>query len=179
MTEPTTPAAEPGDRPARGSAVSKIVLGVVVAAITGLIVYAVSSDDRGTIDVGEGDCIKIVSAADAQIDRVDCGSTDAVYKVAKKLDSATGLCPAGEYTQLTSGSSMKLCLMLNAKEGDCLRTETVGRNRTHERVPCGPSAEYRIVKVLPGTVDTKACEPGNVVATYLEPPTTICLTTKP
>jgi hypothetical protein len=172
------PADDPDDPPKKASPASKIVLGLVLAAVAGLVVYAVVSGNQGTINAQQGDCIKIVSAADAQVGPVDCGSADAVYKIAKKLDSAKGVCPEGEYSELTSGSSVKLCLMLNAKEGDCFATEAIGRNRTHERVACG-GAQYRVVKVIPGTVDSKACAQGNVVATYSEPMTTICMTTEP
>jgi hypothetical protein len=169
------PADDPADPSKTSGPASKIALSVVLAAVTGLVVYAVVSGNHGMIDARQGDCIKIVSAADAQVERVDCGSADAVYVVAKKLDSARGVCPEGEYSELTSGSSVKLCLMLNAKEGDCFTTETIGRNRTHERVPC-TAAEYRVVKVVPGTVDSKVCAQGNVAATYSEPMRTICLT---
>jgi hypothetical protein len=175
----TEPADDPDDPPKKASRTSKIVLSVVLAAVTGLVVYAVLSGNHGAIDVEQGDCIKIVSAADAQVERVDCGSAGAVYRVARKLDSAKGVCPEGAYSELTSGSSVKLCLMLNAKEGDCFTTEAIGRNRTHERVPCTDSAEYRVVKVVPDTVDSKVCAPGNVVAIYSEPPVTICLAVRP
>src|SRR5882762_9353788 len=167
---------DPADPPEKATQAPKIVLSVVMAGIVGLIVYAVVNGNGGTVAAQRGDCVKIVSAADAKVESVDCGSQDAVYEVAKRFDSATGSCPDGEYSELTSGNSVKLCLMLNAKEGDCFVTETIGRNRTHKRVPCGPSAEYRVVKVVPGKMDSKECAGGNVVASYAEPPTTICLT---
>jgi hypothetical protein len=172
------PADNPDDPPRKASPASKIVLGLALSAVAGLVVYAVVSGNHGAINARQGDCIRIVSAADARVDRVDCGSAEAVYRIAKKLDSAKGVCPEGEYSELTSGSSVKLCLMLNAKEGDCFTTETIGRNRTHERVACD-AAQYRVVKVLPDTMDSKACAQGNVVATYSEPMTTICMTGRP
>ncbi|MFD1045902.1 hypothetical protein ACFQ1S_10165, partial [Kibdelosporangium lantanae] len=106
---------------------------------------------------------------------VDCDSPEAVYRVGKRLDSASGACPDGEYSELTSGESLKLCLMLNAHEGDCFTTMAAGRNQTHQRVPCEGHAEYQVRKVVVGRQDRSLCDQGNVVASYSEPAMTVCL----
>ena len=153
---------------------SRIVVGAVVLAVLGLGAYFVVNAGKGAIAAGQGDCVKVVSAADAKTELVDCGAPEAVYRVAKRLGSSSGMCPTGEYSELTSGS-VKLCLMLNLKEGDCLSTSSAGRNQTHQRVPCDPAAEYRVLKVITGSMDSTLCAPGNVVASYSEPPATICM----
>jgi hypothetical protein len=173
--EAPPPPAEPG----RSGRLPKVVLGIVLLVIAGLVLYFLIRAGQEPVAAEPGECIKVVSAQDAEIERVDCAAPEAVYKVAARLTSTSAACPEGEYSELTSGSSMKLCLMLNAKEGDCFSTTFAGRNRTHERVPCGPSAEYKVVKVVTGKADSKLCVNGDVVASYTEPPMTICLTAKP
>jgi hypothetical protein len=170
------PSQEP--RPRRSGPWPKVLAAVGVLAVAGLAAYFLSGGATGKVTAGPGDCVRVVSAADAEIDRVDCAAHDAVYQVAKRLDNSSAPCPAGEYSELISGGS-KLCLMLNAEEGDCFTTTFAGRNRTHERVPCVPPAEYRVVKVVAGKDDTTLCASGEVVASYSEPPMTICLTPKP
>jgi hypothetical protein len=156
---------------------SRVILGAVVLVAIGLVAYFLLNRDKGAIAAAQGDCIKVVSAADAKTERADCGAPEAVYLVAKKLDSTSGMCPVGEYSELTSGSA-KLCLMLNVKVGDCLTTTSAGQNQTHQRVAC-EAADYRVLKVITSKVGSAACEQGNVVASYTEPPTTICLSVKP
>lgn len=152
----------------------KIAVGAVALATAGFAGYLLVDATNGKVTATQGDCIKVVSAADAKTERADCRSSDAIYRVAKKLDGTTANCPSGEYSELTSGTT-KLCLMLNAKEGDCLTTTAAGRNQVHERVPCDRTSEYKVRKVVNGRQDTTLCDPGNVVASYSDPPATICL----
>jgi hypothetical protein len=156
----------------------KVILGAVVLAALGIAAYFLLNGTKGAIAAAQGDCLKVVSAAEATTERADCDDPEAVYRVAKRLASTSGMCPVGEYSELTSGEA-KLCLMLNAKEGDCLTTTATGRNQTHQRVACDAAAEYQVLKVITGKADSTACEQGNVVASYAEPPTTICLSVKP
>jgi hypothetical protein len=154
----------------------KVLLGTVLLAVIAVAVYVVLNRGRDTtVAVEQGQCVKVVSAENAEAVPADCGSPDAVYRVAKKV---SGPCPQGEYTELTSGDGVKLCLTLNATEGDCFKMTSAGRNKMHTRVPCA-AAEYRVLKVVAGQADKALCAAGNVVATYAEPASTLCLTAKP
>ncbi|MFC0116299.1 LppU/SCO3897 family protein [Kibdelosporangium aridum] len=157
---------------------SKVVLGVVALGVVGLIIFGIINWGTGAASAEAGDCIKVVSASSAEAEKAECGSQEAVYKVAKKLDSSSDACPKGDYTEWTRRSrrdTMKLCLMLNAKEGDCFKISASGLNQTDERVPCGPSAPYKVVKVVTGTANKSACARGNVAAVYSEQATTLCI----
>jgi hypothetical protein len=150
----------------------------VVAGVIGLIVIAVANWGTSARAAGEGDCIKVISTSDAEAGKVECSAPEAIYKVAKKLDSAASRCPEGDYTEWTGGKrtdTVKLCLMLNAKEGDCFKTTTSGGNESDERVACS-SADFKVVKVVPDKADKAACAKGNLAATYSQPATTLCLT---
>jgi hypothetical protein len=153
----------------------KVAAAVVLLVAVGLVGYFLVSGSHGAVAAAQGDCIEVVSAQDARTETVDCGSPEAVYRVAKRLDSASGACPDGEYSELTSGRSVKLCLMLNAHEGDCLTTMAAGRNQTHQRVPCDGPATYQVRKLVVGRQDPALCDQGNVVASYSEPALTVCL----
>jgi hypothetical protein len=153
----------------------KVAVAVVLLAAVGLVGYFLVGGSRGAIAAVQGDRIEVVSAQDARTETVDCRGPEAVYRVGKRLDSASGACPDGEYSELTSGTSVKLCLMLNAHEGDCFTTMAAGRNRTHQRVPCAGPAEYQVRRVVVGRQDRTLCDEGNVVASYSEPATTVCL----
>ncbi|CAM3787326.1 hypothetical protein KIPE111705_24975 [Kibdelosporangium persicum] len=174
---PNLPPNLPPPMPAKNGG-KRVALGVVALGVVGLVVFGIMNWGTGAAAAEAGDCIKVVSASSADAEKADCGSQEAVYKVAKKLDSSAGQCPKGDYTEWTKRSrrdTMKLCLMLNAKEGDCFKITSGGGNQTDERVPCGPSAPYKVVKVVTGTADKSACGRGNVAAVYSEPATTLCI----
>ncbi|MET0238179.1 MAG: hypothetical protein ABW224_26295 [Kibdelosporangium sp.] len=171
------PPGMPPPKPQGTSAGARVLIGVVVAGIIGLIVVAVANWGTSARAAEEGDCLKVVSTADAEADQVECTAPEAVYKVAKKLDSASSRCPQGDYTEWSGGKrtdTVKLCLMLNAKEGDCFKTTSSGGNDTDERVACS-SADFKVVKVVSGKADKAACARGNLAATYSQPATTLCL----
>lgn len=168
----------PPPKPRGTSAGAKVLIGVVVAGVIGLIVVAVANWGTSARAAEEGDCIKVISTSDAEAGRVECSAPEAIYKVAKKLGSASNRCPDGDYTEWTGGKrtdTVKLCLMLNAKEGDCFKTTTSGGNESDERVACS-SADFKVVKVVTGKADKAACARGNLAATYSQPATTLCLT---
>ncbi|ALG05994.1 LppU/SCO3897 family protein [Kibdelosporangium phytohabitans] len=157
----------------------KIVGGVVALGVIGLIIFGIVNWGTGAGAAEAGDCIRVVSASSADAEKADCNTQEAVYKVAKKLDSSAGLCPKGDYTEWTRRSrtdTMKLCLMLNAKEGDCFKISSGGGNKADERAPCGGSA-VKVAKIVTGKADPAACGKGkgDMAAVYSEPATTLCL----
>lgn len=158
----------------------KIIGGVVALGVVGLIIFGIINWGTSASSADAGDCIKVVSASSADAEKTDCSSQEAIYKVAKKLDSSASQCPKGDYTEWTRRSrrsSTKLCLMLNAKEGDCFKVASGrGSNQADERVACDSSA-FRVTKVVTGTADESACgkTKNGMAAVYSEPATTLCL----
>ncbi|WP_328448892.1 MULTISPECIES: LppU/SCO3897 family protein [unclassified Amycolatopsis] len=133
-----------------------------------------------------GDCLTITEFTSGGDDPVkaDCADPNANVKIAKKLDSSSDACPGGADaaydTYTVSGrSSYKLCLMINAKQGDCL-TNFTSKTQGYKKVPCSdPSKDGELVKVVSGQADQNVCEGTDAtrVAVYPEPATTMCVKT--
>jgi hypothetical protein len=156
-----------------------IILGVIVVVVAiGIGAYAYFN--RNTAAQAEaGDCIKVNSASttSADVEKIDCNDRIAVFKVAKRLGNDTDDCPTPDYEKYTqtggSGSDFALCLMLNAKEGECFANYDSPDKRA--RADCGPTAEVKVVKVVPDKADEASCDQQSVALVYPEPATTFCL----
>ncbi|GAA3848010.1 hypothetical protein GCM10022243_12640 [Saccharothrix violaceirubra] len=166
----------------RTSKGAKALLSTVGLIIVGIVVAAVISGINGPAGAEPGDCIKVnkVGVTSADIDKVDCGSMDATYKVAVNLDSSRDSCPSGDYSEYTDSGGrrsdgFKLCMVLNAREGDCFKQEgTIVAGKT-TKIVCDSSATHKVRKVITGTADESACEGGDFVSVYSQPATTVCL----
>lgn len=169
---PPYPSAPPPSRGGSNKKVLQIVGGLVVVAV---IIGAVLFFNRNAASSAEvGDCIKVISASsvNAEVEKIDCGSDEAIYKVAKKLDSSTATCPSDAYNSYSEEDRFTLCLALNVKQGDCLGG--VQSPETIKRVNCA-AAEIAVVKVVDGQADESLCpEQAQQVVTYPEPPQTVC-----
>ncbi|TQM81454.1 hypothetical protein FHX81_3819 [Saccharothrix saharensis] len=170
--------------PAKGtSRGAKALIAVVGLGIVGVVVAGVIAGATGPAGAEPGDCIKVVSASvtDADVEKVDCSSAEAAFKVAANLDSSSDSCPDGDYAEYSDSGGrrsdgFKLCLMLNAAEGDCFKQEgTIVAGKT-TKVTCDSSATYKVGKVIAGRADENECESGDTVSVYSQPATTICLT---
>ncbi|GAA0218032.1 hypothetical protein GCM10010492_14860 [Saccharothrix mutabilis subsp. mutabilis] len=161
---------------------AKVLIAVVALGIVGVVVAGLiaSKDSPGGAEAG--DCIKVnsVSVSDADVEKIDCGSPEAAFKVAVNLDSSTKACPTGDYSEYRDSGGrrsdgFKLCLTLNAKDGDCFKQEgTIVAGKT-TKVTCGSSATHKVTKVS-GAADENQCESGDIVYVYSQPATTICMT---
>ncbi|MEQ4724868.1 hypothetical protein [Nonomuraea sp. B19D2] len=90
---------------------------------------------------------------------VACSTPEAAYKVIKKGDRCEDV--TNGYVQVGSRRTrIQLCLVLNAKEGDCFHQEIGFPTGKVSKVTCGPSATYRITKVSDGTADASVCGEG-------------------
>lgn len=125
-------------------------------------------------DAKVGDCIKVNKAGktDADVQTIDCAAAEAVYQVGVRVDGGSSRCPGENYVTYTEGKLL-LCLVLNAKSGECFH-ET---DEQDTRVPCdSPRASYQVGEIFAGSADPARC--GEVDAenafTYPEPPLTIC-----
>jgi hypothetical protein len=132
-----------------------------------------------------GDCLKITEfKSGAEPSKADCNDVNANVKIAARLDGAGDQCPGtgdGAYdTYTVSGrTSYKLCLMINAKQGDCLANFS-SQTQGYKKVPCSdPTKDAELVKVVNGQADKSVCEGTDAtrVAIYPEPATTMCVKT--
>ncbi|RKT52296.1 LppU/SCO3897 family protein [Saccharothrix australiensis] len=163
----------PGGAKALIGVVGLLIVGIVVAGL----IAGVGSPGRAAV----GDCIKVKSASstNADVETVDCASPDAAFKVAANLGSSTDACPSGDYSEYRDrggrrSNGFKLCLVFNAKEGDCFKQEgTIVAGKT-TKVTCDSSATHKVTKVV-GTQDENACAAGETVFVYSQPATTICM----
>ncbi|WP_424184077.1 LppU/SCO3897 family protein [Actinokineospora sp. G85] len=152
-----------------------ILVLVVVAGVVGVVSFT-----KSPASADAGDCIKVNrgGATSADVDKIDCADQEAVFVVGKKLDSATATCPDGDYQQYTSsgrGSSFALCLVVNAKKGDCFDDILIAAQA--KRVACA-SAEYEVLDVIEGRSEPEACAGAlntNSGLIYAEPPRVVCM----
>ena len=158
----------------------KVKLVITLVVVVGVLVGGYFLNKSAPASANPGDCINIVSASivDPKIEKVDCGSTDAAYKVALNLDSASDKCPEGDYGSYSESgrrsSGFTLCLMLNAAEGDCFKTEGNFVSGKTTKVTCGADASYKVSKIVTGSVDKAACGSDGNELVYSQPATTIC-----
>ncbi|MFI9010385.1 hypothetical protein ACIGNX_24430 [Actinosynnema sp. NPDC053489] len=155
---------------------------MVAVAVVGIVVAGIVANLNGPAGAEAGDCIKVVSASvtDADVEKVDCSSPEAAFKVAANLDSSADSCPEGDYAEYSDSGGrrsdgFKLCLMLNAAEGECFKQEGSIVAAKTTKVPCDSSATYKVGKVVTGRADENECESGDTVSVYSQPATTICL----
>jgi hypothetical protein len=163
-----------------------VVAGIAIAVVLGVLAFVVvNNDHRSPVEWAKaqpsqaGDCIKVISASTtaARVEKVDCTSPEAVFKVGTKLDGTHEQCPSDSYdtyTQSGRGDEFTLCLMLNAAEGDCFSHVTSG---TTAKVACtAAEAEVRTDKVVNGEAAESACPADTgLTLVYPEPGETLCL----
>lgn len=178
------PPAPPSAGPAKPSGKKRLISGLIALVVVagGIGAYFIFGRDSAS-SAEAGDCIKVnsASATSADVEKIDCNDQIAVFKVAKKLDNDTDQCPTNDYEKYTQsggrGSDFALCLMLNAKEGECLADFDTPDKRA--RVACGANAQVKVAKLVNGSADDGACEPDSVPLVYPEPATTFCLIPQP
>ncbi|WP_436493468.1 LppU/SCO3897 family protein [Actinokineospora sp. HUAS TT18] len=178
--QPGFPGAAPGQAPSGKGKMIKLIAGIVVLLVIGGGAFYFFNKSAASAAVG--DCIKVksASATDADVEKIDCGKPDAVFKVAKKLDSGSANCPQDsdyleyEQTGKSSSSGFSLCLMVNAKVGECLTD--LRDAETAVKVDCGdPKAKLEITTVAEGETEYSACpEDADDGFKYNEPKVVIC-----
>jgi hypothetical protein len=167
------PPPPPPTRKSGAATIIKIVVAVVVLGVAGFFVYKTWGTSASSAAVG--DCIKVndASITDADVNKVDCGDPAAAYKVGATSDNASADCPGGEnanyvgYTETGGrGSDLLLCLILNAKEGDCYQEGT----QVDTKVECtDPKATFQVLKIVDGADETKCPEGTQGSYVYPEP----------
>jgi len=182
--QPGFPPAPPA--PPKRSKVGLIVGGIVVLLVVVGGIFGAIGFLKSPATSNAGDCLTLTEftrGGDAPA-KADCNDPKANVKIAKKLETVSEECPggsdAGYDTYSVSGrSSYKLCLMINAKQGDCLANFT-SQTKGYLKVPCtDPTKDGELVKVVTGQADKNVCEGTDAtrVAVYPEPATTMCVKT--
>lgn len=149
---------------------------VVISAATWVTGYLSSAD--GTV---VGDCYAVTTFGDVDAEpaKADCGSIEANTKLGAKAESGDA-CPQGEYDQLTvdrTFSSYKLCMMINARQGDCFEN-FLADSVAYQKVECSdPTKDAEVVKVIEGASGDTACDDTGAtdLKSYSTPPSTVCV----
>ncbi|MEV6446605.1 hypothetical protein [Amycolatopsis sp. NPDC051716] len=172
--------------PKRSKALGLILGGIGAVVVIALVIFGIVAFMKSPATSNAGDCLTITEFTQGGDDpaKADCNDPKANVKVAKKLETSSENCPggsdAGYDTYSVSGrSSYKLCLMINAKQGDCLANFT-SQTKGYLKVPCtDPTKDGELVKVVTGQADKSVCEGTDAtrVAVYPEPATTMCVKT--
>jgi len=183
------PGGQPGFPPAppkRSKAPRLILGGIGAIVVVAIVIIGIVSFMKSPATSNAGDCLTITEFTQGGEDpaKADCNDPKANVKIAKKLETSREDCPggsdAGYDTYSVSGrSSYKLCLMINAKQGDCLANFT-SQTKGYLKVPCtDPTKDGELVKVVTGQADKNVCEGTDAtrVAVYPEPATTMCVKT--
>ncbi|WP_158844881.1 LppU/SCO3897 family protein [Saccharothrix deserti] len=153
-----------------------VVLAVFVLGI-GAVVYFVSRTSPG-----EGDCAEPRGKARERVEmvKVDCGSAQAVYRVAISASALSADCPEGTYYEDRGSRSRKTkrtnykCFMLHVKEGDCLKANEYTGASLYTKVACG-AGTTKVDKVVAAKADAKLCAETARAHVYTQPATTVCL----
>jgi hypothetical protein len=162
-----------------GKALLFRLIGVGVVAVIAIVVGVISfsnSPDSSNV----GDCLKVTEfKAGSEPDKADCNSLEANALIGAKLDSANAECPGKVYDtySVTGKRSYKLCLVINAKQGDCLanfNSDTAG----YKKVPCtDPTKDAELIKVVEGKTDEALCDgtDAKYAIAYPQPARTLCI----
>lgn len=181
---PTPPPPPPTGKPKNTGTILKVVAVVVVLAVIGVVYFI----NKGTAPSSSkvGDCIKVnsVSTTNADVEKIDCNSQEAAYKVAATFDDSAAECkglPDGtqssyvSYTESGTGADLLLCLTLNVKEGDCIIQDDAD-----SKVACtDPKATYQVTKILTGSTDYNQCPEGTEDAYVYPDPALVQCFAKP
>lgn len=182
--QPGFPPAPPA--PPKKSKARLIVGGIGALVVIAFVIIGIVSFSKSPATSNVGDCLSITEFTRGGDDpaKADCNDPKANVKIAEKLDSSSDNCPggsdAGYDTYSVSGrSSYKLCLMINAKQGDCLANFS-SQTKGYQKVPCSdPTKDAELVKVVEGQASESVCEGTDAtrVAIYPKPATTMCVKT--
>ena len=165
----------------------KIGLPILVVFLLGIGAVAVigfNAVKKSPLLAEAGDCLNVKEfatiTADNQPVKVDCADPTANLKVAVKIAGTAGACPADGYVELSIDQpASRICLIPNAKQGDCFANFPDGAV-AFTRVACtDPTAKAEFVKVAPVN-DRNQCEgtQAESVLSYPTPPTTFCFKAK-
>ncbi|SHE78616.1 LppU/SCO3897 family protein [Streptoalloteichus hindustanus] len=153
-----------------------VLLGLVLA-LTGVgAVLVLHFRAEGAPRLAVGDCVNLTNRA---VVAVDCAATDSRYRVAKVVGSADARCPNGDYDWISEEhsrlSDQTLCLMPNAREGDCFAGGNGSKYAELSRIGCDGEWTVRVGRVIEGRSDRALCTaPQGFARVFAEPAATLC-----
>lgn len=156
-------------RPSRKALLALLVLAIVVAAVTLSSLWADGGQPASsTADLRPADCLS--SADDRSVVVVDCDSPDVEFSLAAKYDNTRNgsMCStvSTDLVLVTKDNSV-LCLNYRATVGDCLYAgdaTRIGKAACRGPGTATPFGLYRVVAVLPNTVDVRGCPTGTITS---------------
>ena len=156
----------------------RLVLSLVVLA--GIVVIGIFAHSSSPDSSQAGECLKVTEfTTGVTPDKADCNDAAANVKIGARLDNSADKCPEGMYDEyeVTGGSDYRLCLVINAKQGDCL-TGFQSRTAGYRKVPCSdPAKDAELVKVVDGQEGEAVCEGTDATdyRSYSQPKLTLCI----
>ncbi len=132
------------------SVAGRVIIGIVVAVIAGIVVFVVKPGASGA---KVADCISITgTSANPDATKVGCDDVKAVYVVTAV--GATCDEYEDEFTFTAKGATVsKLCLFYNVKVGDCLTVSSTGADT---KGACTPGS-FKVTLTKDGTADDTQC----------------------
>ncbi len=178
---PGQPMPYPAGPPPKKSAAGKIIGSIVAFVLVAGGVFVVRAIIGGVTEpsANPGDCASVTGTTiSPKYKKVDCGSSEANYFIAKAMKSTSEACPSDDYAEYTESgrrrSSLKLCLVEKLEEGKCYEEEIVKINMGGMKVvECSAgNNEFAVQKVIKVEKVVKAgtAECGEATAvSYAEP----------
>ncbi|MEU3648928.1 hypothetical protein AB0E59_36525 [Lentzea sp. NPDC034063] len=150
------PYGPPPKKSGAGKVIGSIITIVVLVGV-GILVKVLIGGGLSAItepSAKAGDCANVTGTTfSPKYKKVDCGSPEANYFIAKAMNSTTEACPSDDYAEYTESgrrsSSLKLCLVEKLEEGKCYEEELVKMNMEGMKVvDCSKGSAATIQKVL-------------------------------
>lgn len=173
---------DPPRRPSRRAGLVVLAVVVAVAVVTGLALWSNSARPLGgSGELAAGDCLR--SRGGLSVIPIDCGSGDVEFRVVARYEDTTNSSRCAVVSSdvvLVTRDSAVLCLNYVAAVGDCLYAGSSGSQvgKAACRTASGGSTSglYRVLAVLPNTVNDSDC-PQGTVRTLVHPtsPEVLCL----
>lgn len=162
-----------------------VVVSVILVAIVGGIAtfIAVKVLNPPAPAFAAGDCVEVVKGGPyaAEVEKIACGEQAALYEVGLYLDNPDESCPDKVYSSYKQSGGkrqeFRLCLMLNAAEGDCIKVPMISAGQEKKVACASGEANLQVTKVVDGTADKASCDAASVdnARVYPQPKRTVCL----
>lgn len=122
------PYAQPPKKGGAGKVIGSILAFVLVAG--GFFVVRTVLNSTGEPSAKPGDCAAVTGTTiSPNYKKVDCGSPEANYIIAKAMKSTSETCPSDDYAEYEQSGgrreTLKLCLVEKLEEGKCYEEELV------------------------------------------------------
>ncbi|HYN71588.1 MAG TPA: hypothetical protein VES60_03725 [Nakamurella sp.] len=155
-------------RPSRRAGLVVLVVVVAIAVVTGLALWSNTARPLGgSGELAAGDCLS--SSGGPSVIPVDCGSADVEFQVVARYEDTTNSSRCAAVSSdvvLVARDSAVLCLNYVADVGDCLYAGSSGGQvgKAACRTASGGTASglYRVLAVLPDTINDTDCPQGTV-----------------